>query len=344
MTTWYNFLKRLEKSIYKNIEIYNYNYFDAYKKENEVYNTSLKFSKWKYLFWINSYESSFEYEFYNFQLLIELLQRFQKEIKISDRSITYLFSANEDIKLCYRFLYLWYYNTSWMHLRWFFEKMIHFILFYFDDLWKIDVKIPFKLEDKINICLKIWELSHKNEDNKGKDVYNKYYFPVWEIMKLYQFYSIDYVHNWKPNSNLCFDEKEFKKIYFLINITLIYLPRFLKVTIWEQIETYWKHKILHPVEEYKYYWNYIQFLFWENKLLTNQYSWVYNLIHDDKDNKKYAFEELWLDINNLFEKEYLENIKLSNRMWKKADWDRDKYSDLMTEHYESEEMKNTDKK
>lgn len=336
MTTSYNLRKKLQKKNYRNIEIYNYNYFEAHKKENESYHQSVKYSKLDYL-WMTTYEKSLEYIFYNFQLLVELLTRFQKEIQISDKSINYLISAHEELKLSYRFLYLWYYNTSWIHLRWFFEKMIHFILFHYDALGKLD-KIPTPLKDKINLCLKIWELSHKNTENIDKDIYNQYYFPVWEIMKLYQFYSIDYVHEWKPNSDLYFDAKEYKKLYFLIQITLIYIPRFLKATIGEQIEKYWKHEILNPLGECKYYWNYMQFFFGENKFITNQYSEIYNLIHDDPEHKKYAFEELKLDINNLFEKEYLKEIKISDKLRKKAKCNKDKYKELSANYYKDKSL------
>lgn len=340
MTTSYDFRKRLHKESYKNIEIYRYNYFDACKKEEEVYNLSVKFSNWKCWWSFNTYEDSLETTFYNLQLLLELLTRFQDEMQISDKSIKYLLSAHEDLKLSYRFVYLWYYNTSWIHLRWFFEKMIHFIFIYFDDLWKIDDPKPFNLKDKINTCLKIWELSFKNIDNQDKDLYNIHYFPVWEILKLYKFYSNDYVHDWKPDSNLSFDTKEFKKIYFLINITLIYLPRFLKATIGDQIELYWKQEIFNPIEDYKYYRNYLQYMFGENKIFTNQYSEIYNLIHDDADNYTYAFEDLKLDTNNLFEKEYLDKMKFVNKTWKKAKWNREKYKDLMGVHYAEQNFKN----
>ncbi len=66
----------------------------------------------------------------------------------------------------------------------------------------------------------------------------------------------------------------------------------------------------------------------ENKIFTNQYSYIYNIIHDDKDNKNFAFNILKLNKNNLFSKKYLDDIDYHDRLWKKAKWNRDKYWEL----------------
>lgn len=50
-------------------------------------------------------------------------------------------------------------------------------------------------------------------------------------MKLYKHYSVNYIHNGNGNTDLDFIELEFKKIYFLISISLIYIPRFFRITI-----------------------------------------------------------------------------------------------------------------
>lgn len=330
MRSRYNFRDRCNKSIYKNIDIFNFSYFSAYEKESKVFQDSVKFSK-TYKPWLQTYQNCLEYDFYNFQLFIELITRFQNEMWINDKSLNYVLFAYEDLKLAYRFLYLWYYTTAWFHLRWFFEKNIYWIYYHFVESKKLE---PLKNENDIGEivrnCLKVWELSCKNKD--VKDVYNEYYFPTWEILKLYRYYSSDYVHDWKPNADLKFSKDEFKKMYFLFEITLIYIPRFLNVCIWKLIEKYWINRILNPIEWYLFYRNYLQFLFWGNNLISNQYSQIYNLIYDDKFNNNFI-NGLWIDINNLFEKEYLKEIEISNRCRKKAKWDKEKYWELMLKHY-----------
>ena len=333
MKSRYWFRDRMDKSIYKNIDIFNFNYFSAYEKESRVFQDSVKFSK-TYKPQLQTYQNCLEYDFYNFQLFIELITRFHKEMWISKNVLNYMLYAYEDLKLCYRFLYLWYYNTAWFHLRWFFEKNIYWIYYYFKESKKIESeKEPHNLELLIKECLKVGELSHKNKD-LDHETYNEYYFPTWEVLKLYKYYSSDFVHDWKPDTDLKFSKDEFKKMYFLIEITLIYIPRFLNVCIWKLIEKYWANRILNPVEWYLFYRNYLQFLFWGNNLISNQYSQIYNLIHDDKFNKDFI-KELSIDINNLFEKEYLKKMEISNRYRKKAKWNKEKYWELMSKYYEN---------
>lgn len=327
MKSRYWFKDRMNKSIYKNIDIFNFSYFSAYEKESKVFQDTVKFSK-TYKPRMQTYQNCLEYDFYYFQLFIELITRFQNEMWINDKAINFILFAYEDLKLAYRFLYLWYYTTAWFHLRWFFEKNIFWIYHHFVESKKLE---PIKRENNVGetakYCLKVWELSCKN---KGvKDVYNEYYFPTWEVLKLYKYYSSDFVHDWRPNTDLKFLKDEFKKMYFLIEITLIYIPRFLNVCIWKLIEKYWANRILNPVEWYLFYRNYLQSLFWGNNLISNQYSQIYNLINDDKYNKDFI-KELWIDINNLFEKEYLKGIEISNRYRKKAKWYKEKYWELMS--------------
>ncbi len=321
----------------KEVDIYNQWIFDLNKKEKSTFKETLSFINKPRI--LHDYKQSYLRNFYYLQLLVELLNRFQKEMKISDESIKYLNTSYEDMKLAFRFQMLWYYNTSWIHLRWFFEKIIHFIIFHFIDQWRLSkvvinknwIKEKFinkSLEFKINECLKQWDFSIKNLKNEWKDIYNKHYFPTKEVLKLYSHFSYDYVHDWTPTSDIKFDKINFKKIDFLFKLTHIFIWRFIKISIWELIEQHWDRTIKKQIDDYPYYWNYLQQYFWENKTFTNQYSYLYNIIHDDKDNFNFAFNELKLNRNNLFSKEYLDNIDYHNKLWKKAKWNRDKYWEL----------------
>lgn len=340
MRSQYSLNDRIKKQIYKKIDIFNYNYFLANKKESEIFQKSVDFSKKHHTIWWDTYERSLEYKFYNYQIFIELLTRYHKKMWIDEKSFNYLLLAYEDLKLCHRFLYLWYYTTAWFHLRWFFEKNTHWIYlhYYNKKIFTWESKTKLSIKGKADACLQRWELSYENEElkneNKEDNCYNQYYFPTWEIVKLYWHYSANYVHDGKPNADLEFSENEFKKLYFLIHMTLIYIPRFFKVTIWNEIEKYRTNKILNPADWETYYRNDLQYLFWENKWITNQYSEIYNLIHDNKFNWE-ILKSLKIKENDLFWKEYLKQIEISNSCRKKAKWDSEKYNNLIREYYKS---------
>lgn len=316
---WYN---QIQYWIYRDIDIFNYTFFTANKKESLAFHSTLQYWKRKNVL------EELEYPFYNYQLLIELFERFHDKMGMSDKNWKTILSSYSDLKIAYRFLFMGYYSTAGMHLRWFFEKAILAVYNHLLDAHIITMEK--NLQEQIKVCLKYWDLTCKNKDNENKDVYNEYYFPVGEIMKLYKHYSANYIHNGSANVDQDFVEIEFKKIYFLISISLIYIPRFFRITIWEKIEEFWTEKILNPVEEYPYYRNYLQFLFEENKILSNQYSEIYNLLWD-KDITSYLEEELDINTHNLFEPEYLEEQKANEALWNKAKWNKEKYYKLLLE-------------
>lgn len=316
---WYN---QIQYWIYREIDIFNYTFFTANKKESLAFHSTLQYWKRKNLL------EELEYPLYNYQLLIELFERFHDKMGMSDKNWKTILSSYSDLKIAYRFLFMGYYSTAGMHLRWFFEKAILAVYNHLLDAHIITMEK--NLQEQIKVCLKYWDLTCKNKDNENKDVYNEYYFPVGEIMKLYKHYSANYIHNGSANVDQDFVEIELKKIYFLISISLIYIPRFFRITIWEKIEAFWTEKILNPVEEYPYYRNYLQFLFGENKILSNQYSEIYNLLLD-KDITSYLEDELGINTDNLFEPEYLEEQKANEVLWKKAKWNKEEYYKLLLE-------------
>lgn len=316
---WYN---QIQYWIYRDIDIFNYTFFTAHKKESLAFHSTLQYWKRKNLL------EELEYPLYNYQLLIELFERFHDKMGMSDKNWKTILSSYSDLKIAYRFLFMGYYSTAGMHLRWFFEKAILAVYNHLLDAHIITMEK--NLQEQIKVCLKYWDLTCKNKDNEDKDVYNEYYFPVGEIMKLYKHYSANYIHNGSANVDQDFVEIEFKKIYFLISISLIYIPRFFRITIWEKIEAFWTEKILNPVEEHLYYRNYLHFLFGENKILSNQYSEIYNLLLD-KDITSYLEDELGINTHNLFEPEYLAEQKANEALWKQAKWNKEEYYKLLLE-------------
>ena len=322
MKSAFNRYNQIQYWIYRDIDIFNYTFFTANKKESLAFHSTLQYWKRKNLL------EELEYPLYNYQLLIELFERFHDKMGMSDKNWKTILSSYSDLKIAYRFLFMGYYSTAGMHLRWFFEKAILAVYNHLLDAHIITMEK--NLQEQIKVCLKYWDLACNNKDNENKDIYNEYYFPVGEIMKLYKHYSANYIHNGSANVDQDFVEIEFKKIYFLISISLIYIPRFFRITIWEKIEAFWTEKILKPVEEYPYYRNYLQFLFEENKILSNQYSEIYNLLLD-KDITSYLEDELDINTHNLFEPEYLEEQKANEALWKQAKWNKEEYYKLLLE-------------
>ncbi len=130
-------LETFNYDVNREVDIYNQWIFELNKKEKVSFNETKKFidNPKNILF---DYKQSYLRNFYYLQLLVELFNRYQRKMKISDEGIKYLNTSYEDMKLSFRFQMLWYYNTSWIHLRWFFEKIIHFVIFHFLEQWRVN--------------------------------------------------------------------------------------------------------------------------------------------------------------------------------------------------------------
>jgi hypothetical protein len=223
-----DWIEKFNRDPAKDIIIYG-NLFTAWAREEQVFKDSLLYIDQK---WPFSEKDSFVWKFYYLELFRELMNRYKKEMKISEENIRYLNVAFEDVTIGTRFLMNGYYNTAWMHFRWFFEKMVHFILIYMVESGKVDKSFLYNkewgikngwLEEKIKECIRNWELSRKNPNNECKDTYDEFYFVLSACLKLYEHYSYNYVHNWSPTSNVKFDKLEFKKVSFLYKFTQIYI-------------------------------------------------------------------------------------------------------------------------
>gem|GEM_PF-6011554 len=91
------------KSPKNSVKIYN-NIFIANKKENQIFEESLALLEGSNRKIFRDYENSFIRNFYNFELLVELLNRYKSDIKISDESILYLNLAFEELNTTFRFI------------------------------------------------------------------------------------------------------------------------------------------------------------------------------------------------------------------------------------------------
>lgn len=345
-TFMFNCLKKCFKSIFRfkspknHVKIYD-NIFIAHEKENQVFEESLIFLETSNKYPLKDYENSFVRKFYNFELLVELFNRFYKKMNISEHNLSYINYAFEELNIAFRFNMIWYYNSANIHLRIFIENIVNFVYFHFWEFNLVENVERDWLKVKIEKCFKKWQFSYKNENPKDKDVYDKYYFNADEYYKIYKHLSNNFIHKTNNIESLKFDENKFNDFFVLFTLSLMFSARFLKVTIWYDIEQNWKNKILKQIDDYSYYWNYLQFLFNENKIITNQYSGLYNLIHDNKElNLDLIYNKIGLIEKNLFSPEYLENIRVSDFIMDKAEWDREKYKDLFFRYYKNKRKTN----
>lgn len=324
------------KSPKNDVKIYNH-IFIAQEKENQVFEESLKFLEDSHKYRFKDYENSFIRKFYNFELLVELLNRFKNEIWFNNETIEYLNFAFEELNISFRFNMIWYYNSAHIHLRLFMENIINFIYYYCINRWLIeDFRITDKKEPdrkaKITKCFKVWIELWKIADKNWE--YNNYYFNVDEYYKFYQYLSNNFIH--KSNINeIKFIEKEFNDYSVIFSFTLIFSARFINNCLAEEIDKFQKNKVLNPIKnEWQYYFNHIKFLTWFNWFVSNIYSEIYNIIHDhNKMNFDLIVNKVWLSLDKIFSPEYLEQCRISDECWKKSWWNKDKYADLMSEYY-----------
>lgn len=295
----------LFKSAKNDVKIYN-NIFIAHKNENNVFKKTLDYFDNSKINLKKNYEDSFVRKFYYFELLTELLNRYKKEINISENSLSYVNSAFEELNLSFRFNMIWYYDSANIHLRMFIENIINFVYYHFWDIGIVTTNDRDWNKVKIEKCFKVWQRSFKNLNIEEKETYDEYYFNIDEFYKIYKHLSEKYIHksykNWMSN----FKEEELNHFHVTFSLSLMFSARFIKTTMGLDIEKVWGNRVLNQIEDYPHYWNYLQFLFNENKIFTNQFSWLYNLIFDNKKkNYNLIIEEIWLDLDMLFTSKFL---------------------------------------
>lgn len=320
------------KSPKNDVKIYNH-IFIAQEKENKVFQETLDFLEDSHNHFLKDYEDNFLRKFYNFELLVELFNRFKNEIWFSEESIWFLNLAFEELKISFRFNMIWYYTSAHIHLRLFIENIINFVYYFCKDKWLIKFNYWDNKKLKIEKCFKAWiELWKKVNTSYEEDI--KYYFNTDEYYKIYSYLSNSFIH--KSNINeIKFIEKEFNDYSVVFSFTLIFSARFINNCLAEEIDKYQKYRVLNVVEfDHPFYFNHIKYLIWFNWFFTNIYSEIYNIIHDhNKMNYDLIINKVWLTLDKIISPEYLEKCRISDECSKEAKWDKEKYSDLMLERY-----------
>jgi len=302
-------------------------------------------------------KADFYRDLYYPQLFKEFILKFSEQFSFTKKEINLFISAYNDLKLSFRLVLLWYYDAAWKYLRSYFEKNISILFYVLQNRWyeiKKNKKY-YNLSDKIAFCMENWQLSKFNPNNKWKDCYNEYYFP-WnekekkaEVYRIYEYYSNNFIHNWNLKLEVNFNKKELLRYKWLFQITIYYIARLYKVTIWEDIEKYLLEEVDYVVEWWQNrYSNYLRYFFQENWFLSNQYSWWYNMLTENEDFRKLLEDDIWIKMEKIIEKGYIKEQQYHDKLWKKAKWNRDIYwklweEDMKRKWYLNKEWNPTDK-
>lgn len=319
------------KSPKNKVKIYNH-IFIAQEKENKVFNETLQFLENSHENIFKDYENMFIRKFYNFELLVEMFNRFKNEIWFSEETIWYLNLAFEELKISFRFNMIWYYISAHIHLRLFIENIINFVYYFCKDKWIIkfnewDNK-KLKIEKSFKAWIDLWKIADENFS------YDIYYFNIDEYYKIYSYLSNKFIH--KSNINeIKFIEKEFNDYSVVFSFTLIFSARLINMCLADEIDKYQKYRVLNIVEfDHPYYFNHIKYLLWFNGFFTNIYSEIYNTIHDHKKmNYDLIINKMWLTLDKIISPEYLERCRIADECLKDSKWNKEKYADLMLERY-----------
>lgn len=231
------------------------------------------FSLWNHL--LNSY--------INFQYVTEFFTRFRKELGINESDILYLDSGFKDLGVSIRLATLWYYKSSYFHLRRFIEAYIAIV---WNSLYKnIDKK-------------RIWDkMEYLNGINNQVD---KIYFRASELYKIYDYLSTTQVHGHKDKNINVINFKSFVSIW---SMTFLIVNNMLYTFFQDKIEKHRTKDIENPV---KWERNYYRYIFW---YLFTCDAYIFDSIELDPDLKRFYRAEVKLDPRGVIWNHYKERVK-----------------------------------
>lgn len=265
------------------IKIYN-NLFSSNEKEQNIFNKSLNL--------LDKKHTDIQHYLYYFQILIEFLNKYKNNIWIDEKSIFYLDNWFEELNISFRFLNIWYYNSSAIHLRLFIENTINFIYNYSCWIWNIKFNNDLNLKDRLYksiVC----------RENKIED---QYYFNKQWFYNLYKYFSIKYIHKWILE-DIEFSKDKYELWILYIELLLILIPKIIEISIWDKIEENWHWEINIIIDESPIYYTYLSHLF-------NQWNHLFNIICCENGKyKKIILEDIGLKLEDWFSEEYINNHK-----------------------------------
>ncbi len=260
--------------------------FLMYEKEQKIFKQTRIYLNWDKL--NNRLIHDFEYDLYNFQLTIELLERYADEIWIDKKQRELLLEWLDALSLANRFLMIGHYNVVGKYLRNMLESNINAVHWYLknkyrhNDWGKKITEIQQKAPNELSII-------NNQEDRQTNNDFPK------ETAKLYD-YLCSYVHNSALVEILEYSEKQITKHILLIMITMYFVGRILLLWFNDKIPSYLYNTVRKPVRwEWKEYKTYV-------RNLMND-TWFFETVKPAY-REKYGLDDLHFDIEKLFPKWY----------------------------------------
>lgn len=232
------------------------------------------------IFWktINMKANILDRELYDFQMLVELLQRFWPKERVD-----ILLEAQHELMLAYRFMLIGHYNSSGKHLRSCIEHIINYLVEDPEKTWK----------EKIEILIE--HSLYKEEELLKLD--------AQQVYIIYSYLSNKYTHHSDPFEVLKLDINKLREVRDLIIVITLLSARLIFGIHGKLIESHYKDEVLHPIKyEKSAYWSYILSLLSDVRFYNTMMEWwLWEKIEDKRGNK--IDMTLWID------KEYHESRK-----------------------------------
>ena len=188
-------------------------------------------------------------ELIDYQLLVELLERFWPQEKIE-----YLLETQHELMLSYRFMLIGHYNSAGKHLRSFLEHNIDYL--YQGSSYKQTTRVKQIVEQSI----------YKQDELLRLDSDQVYIF--------YSYLSNTYTHHSDPFEKLDLDREKLREVRGLIVAVILLSSRLIFGIHGETIEHHYKDTILHPIRlEKQTYWPYIQTLLGTSRFYNTMMEW-----------------------------------------------------------------------
>lgn len=340
---WENlaFAKKIKRKVnhlweFKNSQLYRWlnndkkwlkHLIEAEKKVEK----SSKYFLWKRfskpLFWdyaITSY-------FINFQYFVELLNVHGKKMWLTKKMINYSNDWWDDLYVSLRLSLLWHYKWSFFHLRSFMENYFMMVWEYSIKRGKVDIETKeFKwIKHAVKTKFRYLTSSKKNKKLSENNIDLTYLFDGEEYAKIYDYLS-KYTHNNKQIKNdyidtISFNDEIFEKYMRLSSLVLLLSVRLVYGFMEKEIEKQWLKSIEKPIPRERNYYRYIvwEMIYWD----------MFYDLYEDKVSREFFKNEVKIDTKKLYPKlkETIKDLKMYQKLRKKAWWDHNKFLDSVYE-------------
>lgn len=225
-----------------------------HEKENQIFRKTIKIKE-KF----GEKANILDWEFYDFQMLVELLERFWPKEKI-----ILLWEIQHELMLSYRFMLIGYYNSAGKHLRSFMEHSINYLHDKPSDTRKVKI-------EKV-----IQQSTYKQEELLKLD--------AQQVYMVYGYLSNNYTHYSDPFDDLDLDVWKLSEIKDLIIVMVLISARLIFWVHGKLIEDHYHTTVKNPVEyEKSVYWPYIQTLLSDVRFYNTMMGWwLWKKIEDKK--------------------------------------------------------------